>query len=47
MKNYHVDAKEELLIQYEDVVNMPENVQLAYLLNPYLIASCAGKVGFL
>jgi len=43
VKNYHVDAKEELLIQYEDVVTMPDNVQLAYLLNPYLVASCAAK----
>ena len=38
-----MDAKEELLIQYEDVVTMPDNVQLAYLLNPYLVASCAAK----
>jgi len=43
VKNYHVDAKEQLLIQYEDVVSMPDNVQLAYLLNPYLVASCAAK----
>ena len=38
-----MDAKEQLLIQYEDVVSMPDNVQLAYLLNPYLVASCAAK----
>ena len=43
MKSYHTDAREDLLIKFEDVVFMPYYVQLAYLLNPYLVASCAAK----
>jgi len=43
VKSYHTDAREDLLIKFEDVVFMPYNVQLAYLLNPYLVASCAAK----
>merc|ERR1711971_239282 len=36
-------SREDLLIKFEDVVFMPYYVQLAYLLNPYLVASCAAK----
>merc|ERR1711971_545922 len=43
VKSYHTDAREDLLIKFEDVVFMPYYVQLAYLLNPYLVASCAAK----
>jgi len=43
VKSYHIDAREDLLIKYEDVAYMPYYVQLAYLLNPYLVASCAAK----
>ena len=40
---YHVDAKEDLLIEFEDVMHMSSHVQSVYLLHPYLVASCAAK----
>lgn len=40
---YHVDAKEDLLIESEDVKHMSSHVQSVYLLHPYLVASCAAK----
>ena len=39
----HKDAKEELLIQKDDVASMSGLVQAAYLFHPYLMASCAAK----
>ena len=43
LASYHSDANPELLIKIELVQPMARNVQAAYLLHPFLIASCAAR----
>jgi len=43
LKDYHDDAKRELLLKEEDMTSVSSNVQIAYLLHPYLIGSCAAR----
>lgn len=42
VKNYHIDAKENLLIDVDEL-EISKRVQEAYLLHPFLMASCAAR----
>ena len=43
MKEYHDEAKGHLLLKEEDILTMSRDVQVAYILHPYLIGSCAAR----